>query len=525
MKKVILTLCLVLLAGALFAGVKGVVNFKPQFKFDNTPAADVETVGYYNNIGWKQAVGPQLDNWYMTKQDYWLEAFKQPSALDIGFTAQGDKFGLVFIMDVRQDTLAYFINGNKGNFSNIPFLKLMIELNFPRLGYIDYQSTDGNFYASLGRRQIKWGPATYDLAISDSQPFLDSAFITFDIPMNNGWKFWYSLTGIAYKYFLNYGKYIDKDYVDNYFGPSDDHKTWGPKTTFAHKFSMEKDNLRFTFAELNNVYGKDPSLLDFSPTVVWHDNYQDDFSNVMLSFTAEGKFGPVRAYANFTMDDYDLPHETPEPGTFSGKPPAIGFVAGIEINLFKGEEIKSSKFDYTDYVLREDTFKSLTGLNIGYELYYCSKFMYNRSSNVGKFTSPYQFISFAGSGYCFDENAFYLGFKYGPDSMLHRFYAEYTDNPLKAYFSAELLRRGSYTIDTEYSPSYSNAHLNTPYDLTAPVTTVLMLEAGCSYYLQEGFRLDASLGFTKDFTHDNQAFKASIGASIAVCDVDWANLF
>ena len=176
MRKLIAVLCILLVAGALFAEVKGVVNFKPQFKFDNTPAAGVETEGYYNNIGWKKETGNQLDDWYMTKQDYWLEAFREPSILDLGFVAQGDKFGVVFIMDIRQDTLAYFKDGNKGNWSNIPFLRLMIELNFPRMGYIDYRSSDGNFYASLGRRQIKWGPATYDLAIADSQPFLDNAY-------------------------------------------------------------------------------------------------------------------------------------------------------------------------------------------------------------------------------------------------------------------------------------------------------------------------------------------------------------
>ena len=47
MKKMILALCLILVAGVLFAGVKGVVNFKPYFKFDTTPSAGVETEGYY----------------------------------------------------------------------------------------------------------------------------------------------------------------------------------------------------------------------------------------------------------------------------------------------------------------------------------------------------------------------------------------------------------------------------------------------------------------------------------------------
>lgn len=521
MKKLILALCLILVAGALFAGVKGVVNLKPYFKFDNTPSADVETDGYYNNIGWKKERGAQLDNWYMTKQDYWLEAFSNPNILDLGFVAQGDKFGVVFIMDIQQDTLAYFMNGNNGNFSNIPFLKHMIELNFPRMGYIDYRSTDESLYLSVGRRQIKWGPGTYDMAIADSQPFLDSVIAQINIPMKNGWKFWYSFTGIAYKYFLAYGKYVDASYAAD-----PDYETRGPKSTFAHKFSMENNHLRFSFAELNQVYGKDPSLLDFSPTVVWHDNYQDDFSNVMLSFTAEAKYGPVRGFANFTMDDYDLPHESGGDQKFnSSKPAAIGVAAGVEVNLLQGEEVKSSKFNYQDYAFREETFKENTGLNIGYEIYYCSKFMYNRSHNIGKFTVPYQFISFAGRGYCFDENAFYLGFKYGPDTLLHRLYVEYNNNPFSAHLSAELLRRGSYGIESPYDKDYFNANLETPYDLTSPVTTVLMLEGGASYYLQEGFRIDASLGYTKDITHGTGAFKASVGAAIAVCDIDWANLF
>lgn len=519
MRKLMAALCLLLVTGAVFAGVKAVVNFKPQFKFDNTPAADVSKEGY-NSIGWKKETGNQLDNWYMTKQDYWLEAFREPSILDLGFIAQGDKFGVVFIADFRTDTLAYFMDGNKGNWSNIPFMTHMIELNFPRLGYIDY-SVD-NFYASIGRRQVKWGPATYDMAIADSQPYLDNFNATITVPMKNGWNFWYNFMGVAYKYFLNYGKYIDASYVAD----PDEFSTWGPKSTFTHKFAMENDKLRFSFAELNVVYGKDPSLLDFSPTVVWHDNYQDDFSNVMLSFTAEGKFGPVRAFANFTMDDYDLPHENRGEDKFnSHKPAAIGVVAGIEINLLEGEEVKSSKFDYTDHVLKEDTFKTETGLNIGYELYYCSKFMYNRKHDVGKYSSPYQFISFAGNGYCFDTNAFYLGFKYGPDTLLHRIYAEYTDNPLKLWGSLEILKRGSYGIDSPYYKDYFNANLETPYDISAPVTTVLMLEAGASYYLQEGFRFDADLGFTRDITHGTSAFRFSIGASIAVCDVDWKNLF
>lgn len=52
-----------------------------------------------------------------------------------------------------------------------------------------------------------------------------------------------------------------------------------------------------------------------------------------------------------------------------------------------------------------------------------------------------------------------------------------------------------------------------------------MVSAGACYYLDAGFKAEAAVKFTKDLTHGTQAFKASVGASIAVCDVDWKNLF
>ncbi|MBP5552655.1 MAG: hypothetical protein J6X41_04665, partial [Spirochaetales bacterium] len=67
MKKLLAVICILLVAGALFAEVKGVVNFKPYFKFDNTPAAEVGTSP--RALTWKQDTGNQLDDWYMTKQD------------------------------------------------------------------------------------------------------------------------------------------------------------------------------------------------------------------------------------------------------------------------------------------------------------------------------------------------------------------------------------------------------------------------------------------------------------------------
>ncbi len=505
MKKVLLVLVALLCVFSVWAGaVNFVLNVKPYFTFDNAPAGIDADTGYLN---WKNSVGLVNADWWETKQDYWLRAFEKPGFLDIGMTVDTDKIDMVFILDIRQDTFQHFKDDGK-ILTNIPFVGAMIDLNFPRVGYVDYTSTDQSIYLSVGRRQIKWGPSTYDMALSDSQPFLDNFYASYNTAFAGDWKFEYSFIGIAYKYFLNYEKDLES----------------GPQTTFSHRFSFSNNNFRIAIAELNNVYGKEPSLLDFTPFGLWHDNYQDKYSNVMLNVALEASIGPVRAFGTFTMDDFDLPHELGSDG-WSGKPQAMGFTAGVEYHILDGEEVKSSKFDYSDYAIVEDNFKK-TGLNVGYEFYYCSTFMYNRDKNAGKFTSPFQFISLTGAGYCFDQNAFYLGFKYGPDTLVHRVYVEYEASPIKAWASAELIKRGSYTIESPYGDSdeYVKMGLHT-MRLTDPVTTTLKLELGASYNIQAGLQGLAKLGYAKDLTHGTQAFSATVGASVSVMEVDWKNLF
>lgn len=509
MKKSLLLFLVIAVAFSVYASVGFVLNVKPYFTFDNSPAGVVEDSSW---LDWKNGgtgVGAVNDDWWETKQDYFNRAFDKPGFLDVGFVVDTDKVGMVFLLDIRQDTFQHFKDNGK-ILTNIPFVGAIVDLNFPRVGYVDYTSSDESFYASVGRRQIKWGPSTYDMAISDSQPYLDNFYLSYETPVGAGsaWSFKYDFTGIAYKLFMNYDHDVDG----------------GPKSTFAHRFSFGNDSVRIAVAELNNVYGKEPSLLDFTPFGIWHDNYQDNYSNVMLNLAVEGVVGPVRLYGTFTMDDFDLPHELGSDG-WSGKPQAMGFTAGVELHILDGEPVQSSKFEYNEYALKDDTFRKI-GLNVGYEFYYCSTFMYNRDVNAGKFTVPFQFISLTGAGYCFDDNAFYLGFKYGPDTMVNRLVVEYEANPLSAFASAELIMRGCYTIDSQYGDKeYYKSEGLSKMKLNEPIVTVLKLQAGASYNVQKGLKACASLGFTQDITHGTGAFAATIGASIAVMDVDWNSLF
>lgn len=508
MKKTLFVILLILTAFTAFASVGFVLNVKPYFTFDNSPAGIAEGSNWLNWNNSSTGEGPVNANWWETKQDYFNRAFSKPGFLDIGFVVDTDKVGMVFLLDIRQDTFQHFKDDGK-ILTNIPFVGAMIDLNFPRVGYVDFTSSDESFYTSVGRRQIKWGPSTYDMAISDSQPYLDNFYLSYKTPVGVGtWNFKYDFTGIAYKLFMNYSHPVEG----------------GQKSTFAHRFAFGNDSVRIAVAELNNVYGKEPSLLDFTPFGIWHDNYQDDYSNVMLNLAVEGVVGPVRLYGTFTMDDFDLPHELGS-DVWSEKPQAMGFTAGVEVHILDGEPVESSRFEYNEYALRDDTFRKI-GLNIGYEFYYCSTFMYNRKVNAGKYTVPFQFISLTGAGFCFDDNAFYLGFKYGPDTMVNRLFVEYEANPLSAFASAELIMRGSYSIDSEYgNKDYYNDNGLSKMKLNDPVVTVLKLHAGASYNVQKGLKASTSFGFTQDITHGTSAFAATIGASVAVMDVDWNSLF
>ena len=61
--------------------------------------------------------------------------------------------------------------------------------------------------------------------------------------------------------------------------------------------------------------------------------------------------------------------------------------------------------------------------------------------------------------------------------------------------------------------------------LAGDKTSVLMVNAGLNYYLQDAFRVGGSFTWQQDITHNRSAYKVSLGASINPLDVDWSNLF
>lgn len=522
MKKSILIICSLLLISFAFAEVDGILSFNTFFTPNNFPSAPF----YYDDASGRylwESEDPETWNnltndWWMKRQDYWLQAYAKPSFMDFGFTAYTNNFNLVFRADIMQDVLKNLVDPSSLS-TNIPFIQgSLIDLTFPRVGFVEYTSDNDVFYGSLGRRLIKWGPGSYDIQIDASQPYLDNIWLSFTTPdsENSDWKFNYNYVLVSPKpWYSNDDKVINED----------GDKVGGLKTIIGHKFVFSNDNVRLCFGELANVYNKLPTFFDLSPLVIYHNGNQDKNVNVTLYTYAEGKVGPVTMFGTFNMDDFDLPHET-----HSDKPLAMGFSAGLEYHVFDGTPVESEKFSKEDYVLREETLKVDNGLNIGFEWYFTSPLMYNRSekgSAAGKFTIPFQFISLAGEGYVYDYDAYFLGFKYGPNARLFKLYAEYKDKPFEANFTAELLTRGAYGIESSYGDrdTLDEMGVINLLKLAGKQTTALLINADVAYYLQESLKVVAGVDFQQDFTHKKNAFGLTLGISCNPTSTDWANLF
>ena len=492
MKKILFLLLTIIICFSLSARMKAVVDITPYFTFDNTP-------GGIEGLAWKSTSGLQNSDWWETRQDYWSDAFDRPTFLNLGFELDTEKVDMVVLVDFMQDIFVQIRDRDK-LYTNIPFINNSnLDLTFPRVGYIDYTSSEGLIYLSLGRRQIKWGPATYGMAISDSQPYLDNLYASINTDITDNWKFAYDFVALSFKHYLDIGVEADG----------------APQTTFAHRFSFSTNSFRMSLTEMNNIYGKVPTLLDCTPIALWHNNFQDDCSNVMVDMTLEGSIGPVRLFGTLTMDDFKLGGE---PNT---NPSAFGASAGIEWNVVSGDTFEGRDFSNSRYAIKDETFHVGGGLNLSYEFYYCGPYMYNRAVSAGKFTSDFQINSNAGPKKFYDDDAFFLGYKYGPSTMLHLLSASYEIPKLRIDFSAGLLQRGSYYIDSPYDDEYKSKY--DAFRLPGDITTVLGLDLSAKYFLKDGLGLEASVCYTRDITHNAGAFKVYAGVDLALCEIDWRN--
>ena len=352
-------------------------------------------------------------------------AYSIPSFGTGGLNIDLDNLEIVVRLDLRQDFSAFLMGRD---WSNLPISRdnfsPFVDANFPRIGYLEYKNDE--IFVSVGRRKLKWGTATYDMAISSYSPYYDHLWFNTDGHTEYG-ELWYS-----------------------YLALSSDRTVYNaPKTLLAHKVGLKNDLFGISIGEQNLVYGVYPDLQDLGPLILFHHTYQSH-SNVMLVVSVDSLMREkTRIYGEFVMDDFRLKTESPD-----SKPNAMGWYVGVESKIVNGKlSWTEFKFLDEDYTLKEDGFSFEDGLRIRYEHYQATTYLYNRNDDIGKWTNPIRLNTMWLSAWPVIDSFF--GFPYGPDTTLNLLGVKYNNGRLSANFTAEYLRKWSYTIDDTYEPPYS----------------------------------------------------------------------
>ena len=371
-----------------------------------------------------------------TIQDTILRFDNRPELLAAGFEIETESILFAIKIDIREE-LSNFIRFTPS--SNIPFLGntkyAVTNAQYPQVAFIEYVKP--YFFASVGRRKLDMGPGKYSFMLSkEAQPNIDSVVL-----------------GATYReggFSLDYSFYAiggSNSTINGHGNETDKMKTF-----FIHKVSASNDVFIFGLSEMNCVYGAFPGIYDMTPFVLWHNLYQEEHSNVMIEVSMEGKIGPMRLWAQYAQDDLYFKGE----GGFNDKPTGIGMGAGFDWKILEGEEFLSQVRKNDEYALSEDNLKDEGGVHLSGEFYWATNYLYNRresfgkkfiNDRYGKLTLPYRFYSSYG-GYTDKVDAYYLGFPYGPGSILFSISLEMENKIIEGVVNASLLMRGDDNIDT-----------------------------------------------------------------------------
>ncbi len=495
MKKFLSISIILLVVFSLNATVSIIAGANPQLLYDSFPHVNLEvspTSEEYKNRGF-----------YTTIQDEYYRYYERDSFFDIGFSLNDEHFNLVFDIDFRETLNSFY---KRDYYSNIPYqfdtLNDILDLNFPRyaFGEIKYDK----LFVSLGKRPISWGPGRYQFTISKDVPYLDNLWAEYNTDLKSG-KFTYNFV------FISFNK-LGLKYSTLKSNTSDTSKDF--KTVVAHKLGWNFGFFRFSIGELNLIYERVPVLFDINPFGVYHNLYQEG-SNVMAYLEAEGilelgKLGKVRLFGEIEMDDFSLPTEGEK-----GKPTAFGIGGGLQWHVLAGKLPTLIKTNKDKYCLSSNTYAFTSGLNITYEIYFCNPYNYNREVDAGKFTVP---LHTDGNQDVLSPNAFYLGFKYGPNSLYQELRAEYISGNFEVSSCVGILIRGNgYTIDSPYGSKTigtGDIDYNAVYTLNGERMTTILLKAECKYLYAPGLQVEALISTAFDTYNQKNAVVLTLGHRI-----------
>lgn len=430
--------------------------------------------------------------------------------LEAGFEIEGERVFFALKIEIREELYNFVTFSPK---SNIPYLGntryAITDAQYPQVAFLEYSNPYLLF--SIGRRKLDMGPGKYSFILSsEAQPNLDS--LVLGAFYNEGdfsldYSF-YAIPGTG-EVFTPYG--ITSEIY---------------KTFFVHKVAAANSYFRFGLSEINCVYGSYPTLMDFTPFVLWHNLYVDEHSNVMIEVSLEGKIGPVRLWGEYAQDDLYLNFGGLTEGGFNNKPTAIGVGLGFDWLLMDGEEYGRSDRSTLGYAFKEETLEEKGGLHLYGEFYWASNYLYNRrdhgvegeefyaNDKYGKFTLPYRFYSSHG-GTTDKSDAYFLGFPFGPGTIYGMVSLEGENSKMKYGVGLSLLMRGEKNIDSTIDSSSATDCIELQGEIKRiwSISTSLRLNASEIY---RGLELDASTTFSFDEYYSTWVPEIAIGVVVTI---------
>lgn len=445
-----------------------------------------------------------------TIQETILRFGERKPLLEAGFEIEGERVFFALKIEIREELYNFVTFSPKSNipyFGNTNFA--ITDAQYPQVAFLEYSNP--YFLFSIGRRKLDMGPGKYSFILSsEAQPNLDS--LVLGAFYNEGdfsldYSF-YAIPGTG-EVFTPYG--ITSEIY---------------KTFFVHKVAAANSYFRFGLSEINCVYGSYPTLMDFTPFVLWHNLYVDEHSNVMIEVSLEGKIGPVRLWGEYAQDDLYLNFGGLTEGGFNNKPTAIGVGLGFDWLLMEGEEYGRSDRSTLGYAFKEETLEEKGGLHLYGEFYWASNYLYNRrehgvegveyyaNDQYGKFTLPYRFYSSHG-GTTDKKDAYFLGFPFGPGTIYGMVSLEGENSRMKCGLGLSLLMRGEKNIDSTIDSSSATDCIELQGEIKRiwSISTSLRLNASEIY---RGLELDASTTFSYDEYYSTWVPEIAIGVVVTI---------
>ncbi|AJG40150.1 hypothetical protein TRQ7_01505 [Thermotoga sp. RQ7] len=383
----------------------------PSGERENRVSLEVSPFFYFGNFqgktktGWFVLSDPPWENFYLYENT--------PYFLNVSFEG--------FVGEISFYTEIPFTN-NYSDFyldlhSNVPPIWKELSSADSTFPYTAYGVYDGeNFYVAVGRSKIRWGSSEFPVVISDVSPYF--SHFTFSTKA----QVQYTFHLISINPVLTTEEWekqstfrpVNADPLSPY--------TEKVKTLVAHRLDFHPfENFRFSAGELTMIGGKYPDLFAVSPFSIWHNNYNEGYTNSMASF--DFSWVPKKGFevhGEFVLDD--LVGTTED----ESKPTAYAFNVGVRRALSTG---------------------SLKGV-LGVEYALATKFVYNTFLPYLKFNNRIVYLTNLPSSRTIVD--YPVGFAFGPDAKLLNVSFDLFKENVSLETDFFYLVKGPNTLYTEY---------------------------------------------------------------------------